>query len=69
MTNIVADIIIANAERIPDRPAIVDQGRRYTFLQHADRVRQLVGALTQAGCRRQVCIWLFQEVEPYLENR
>ena len=53
MTKIVADIIIANAERTPDDLAIVDQGRKYTFLQHANRVRRLAGALSQAGCRRR----------------
>ena len=52
MTRIVANIIPGNAELIPDHPAIIDQGRKYTFLQHANRVRQLVGALKQAGCRR-----------------
>ena len=53
MTKIVADIIIANAERTPHDLAIVDQGRKYTFLQHANRVRRLAGALSQAGCRRR----------------
>ena len=52
MNRIVANIIPGNAELIPDHPAIIDQGRKYTFLQHANRVRQLVGALKQAGCRR-----------------
>ncbi len=53
MKKIVADIIADNAVRIPDSPAIIDQGRNYTFLQHANRVRQLVGALLNAGCRRR----------------
>ena len=53
MNKIVADIIVENARRVPDNLAIVDQGRKYTFLQHANRVRRLVGALTQAGCRRR----------------
>ena len=53
MTKIVASIIADNARRIPDNPAIVDQGRKYTFLQHANRVRRLAGALAQAGCRRR----------------
>ena len=53
MTKIVADIIADNAVRIPDNPAIIDQGRNYTFLQHANRVRQLAGAVMNAGCRRR----------------
>ena len=53
MKKIVANIIPGNAELIPDHPAIIDQGRKYTFLQHANRVRRLVGALMQAGCRRR----------------
>ena len=52
MNTIVANIIPGNAELIPDHPAIIDQGRKYTFLQHANRVLQLVGALKQAGCHR-----------------
>ncbi len=52
MKKIVADIIPGNAELIPNHPAIIDQGREFTFLQHANRVRQLVGALVQAGCRK-----------------
>ena len=51
MTKIVANIVVDNARRMPHNLAIVDQGRKYTFLQHANRVRRLAGALTQAGCR------------------
>ena len=51
MKKIVANIITDNAERMPDTLAIVDQERRYTFLQHANRVRRLVNGLVQAGCR------------------
>ena len=53
MKKIVANIIPGNAELTPDHPAIIDQGRKYTFQQHANRVRQLVGALLNAGCRRR----------------
>ena len=53
MSKIVGNIIPGNAQLLPDHTAIIDQGRKYTFLQHADRVRQLVGALKQAGCRRR----------------
>ena len=53
MNRIVANIIPGNAELIPDHPAIIDRDRKYTFLQHANRVRKLVGALMQAGCRRR----------------
>ena len=53
MKKIVANIITNNAERIPHNPAIIDRGRTYTFLQHATRVRQLLNALVQAGCRRR----------------
>ena len=53
MSKIVGNIIPGNAELLPDHTAIIDQGRKYTFLRHADRVRQLVGALKQAGCRRR----------------
>ena len=53
MTKIVADIIIANAERRPGNLAIVDQGREYTFLQYATRVQRLLDALARAGCRRR----------------
>ena len=53
MNRIVANIIPRNAELIPDHPAIIDQGRKYTFLQHANRVMQLVSALKQTGCRRR----------------
>ena len=53
MSKTVASIIPGNAEQVPGHPAIIDQGRKYTFLEHADRVRQLAGALAQAGCRRR----------------
>ena len=53
MAKIVASIIAENARSMPDNLAIVDQGRKYTFLQHANRVRRLVSALAQAGCRRR----------------
>ena len=53
MKEIVANIITDNAECRPHHPAIIDQGRKYTFLQHANRVRELVNALGQAGCRRR----------------
>ena len=53
MKKIVANIITDNAECIPEHLAIIDQGRKYTFLQHANRVRRLVNALQRAGCRRR----------------
>ena len=53
MTKTVANIIADNAARIPDNPAIIDQGRNYTFLQHATRVQRLLDALQRAGCRRR----------------
>ena len=52
MKQLAGSIIPGNALELPDHPAIIDQGRQYTFLEHATRVRQLVDALAQAGCRR-----------------
>ena len=53
MNKVVADIIMANAERIPKHLAVVAQGRQFTFLQHAIRVWQLLDALLRAGLRRR----------------
>ena len=53
MKKVVANSITDNAECRPYHPALIDRGRTYPFLQHATRVRQLVDALEQAGCRRR----------------
>ncbi len=53
MKKVVANSITDNAERLPHHPALIDRGRTYPFLQHANRVCQRVDALEQAGCRRR----------------
>ena len=68
MKNIVANIITDNAECRPHHPAIIDQGRKYTFLQYANRVRELVDSLEQAGCRhRDRIAVLARNCSEYLE--
>ena len=53
MSNTVANIILDNARRIPERVALVELGgKTCTFRQHARRVFQLADALRRSGCRR-----------------
>lgn len=53
MSNTVANIILDNARRIPERAALVEPGgKTCTFRQHARRVFQLADALRRRGCRR-----------------
>ena len=53
MSNTVANIILDNARRIPERAALVEPGgKTWTFGQHAQRVFQLADALRRRGCRR-----------------
>lgn len=67
---IVGDIIERNAALFPDKPAVVFEGKRPTFVEFAARIRKLTNALAARGLKRgdrvailaQNCIEYFETV-------
>ena len=52
-TNTLAAILRINAEKIPDRTAILYKNVRYSYLDHYQRALKLANSLSRLGCKPQ----------------
>src|SRR5207249_3437609 len=64
---LVGDIIALNADKEPDRPALIDGDRELSFGQLHDRATRLANALLQLGAPGDRIAILAQNVAAYVE--
>lgn len=49
----IVEILLQNSERFPEKEAIIYQGKKITFRELADRVREIAGFLREKGLKKK----------------